>query len=527
VLAEINMELEIYDTTLREGEQAAGASFSIEERIKVCEKLDEIGVDFIELGWPFSSQDIFNSFRECISKVKKSKIAAFGSTSIKKDVENDENLKSIIACGAKYACIVGKSDLEHVEKQLRITPQANLRCIADSIRFLKHNGIEVFYDAEHYFDSFKKDKEYAIQTILSAFDAGVERVILCDTNGGILPDEAEKIIKETYEHLDKKEQKKLGVHFHNDCGLALANTLACLKYIKQVQGTINGIGERVGNLNLSEFLPVYIKKMNNKLDVNLKKLKEVNEDVFRMAGIIIPEMRAFVGDTAFAHKGGIHTDAAAKGVSYEHANPKDFGNKTIILLNTLGGRSCVASVAKEFGYKIDKQNPETKEKIKELFSELGMLEREGYRIGAINAERYLLIEKYFGNLEEFFNMEQWEIKSSFSDGKETSRFHVFAKINGDLNEEVLTVEGGPVDVAYKAMIKLLNKKYPEVNNLKLVDFHVSIAKSRKEESSVRTSIKFWDGEEFETVGVDENILNSAIEALIKGFRYYLNRRKNV
>ncbi|MFH1307282.1 MAG: alpha-isopropylmalate synthase regulatory domain-containing protein [archaeon] len=520
-------ELEIYDTTLREGEQAAGASFSMQDRLKICEILDDFGVDYIELGWPLSSAEILESFKECIEKVEKAKIVAFGSTSISENIQEDKNLNSIVQSGVRYACIVGKTDLEHVEKQLKISPDENLRRIRESIKFLKEKEIEVFYDAEHYFDAFKSDEDYAIKTLIAAIEGGAERIVLCDTKGGSLPDEAKEILKKTQGALiDKELAAKLGVHFHDDCGLALASTLASLPYIKQVQGTINGIGERVGNLNFSEFLPVYIKKMGRMSRVNLVKLKEISEEVFRLAGIDVPEMRAFVGDNAFTHKGGVHTDAESKGVSYEHENPEDFGNKSKILLNTLGGRSCVTQVARELGYNLDKNNPDVKEKITRLFYELRELEKRGYRLGSLKAEQFLLIEKYFGKLNEIFNIRRWEIRSRVEGESEKSIFHMSGSINGEEFEDIHTVEGGPVDAAYKTIIKLLGKRYPQVNRLKLVDFHVSIARSRREESTVRTFITFRDGEEFQTVGVDENILNSAVEALVKGFRYYLNNNKS-
>jgi 2-isopropylmalate synthase len=263
--------------------------------------------------------------------------------------------------------------------------------------------------------------------------------------------------------------------------------------------------------------------MNCQLNINLEQLKKINEEVFKLGGIEVPEFRAFVGDMAFAHKGGVHTDATSKGASYEHENPKDFGNKRIILMNTLGGGSCIEAIAKEFGYELDKKDKEVKEKIKLLFKELKELERQGYKIGAIKAEQFLLIKKYFGELNNFFEIEEWNVKTSFAEGNETSEFEMGYKINGKLEEESLTVDGGPVNAAYKTFVKAFSKDYPKLNELKLVDFHVSIAKSKGEESTVRTMITFKDGEIFETVGVDNNILQSAIEALIKGFRYYLNK----
>jgi len=520
------INLEIYDTTLREGEQSAVANFDLKDRIEICKMLDEFGVDYIELGWPIVSHEILNSFKPCMKVVKNAKVVAFGSTSIRKNLDEDKNLNSIIKSGVKVACIFGKSHLDHVEKQLKISSEENLKRIEKSIKFLIEHDIEVFYDAEHYFDAFKLHQDYAFKTLISAIKAGATRIILCDTNGGILPDEAEKIVKITKEKLEQEKlSPKFGVHFHNDCGLALANTLTTLPYIKQVQGTINGIGERVGNLNFSEFVPVYTKKMNCPLNINLRKLKSINEKVFKLAGIDVPEFRAFAGDMAFAHKGGVHTDATTKGASYEHENPEDFGNKTIILMNTLGGGSCIKAIAKEFGYKLDKKNQEVKEKIELLFKELRQLERKGYKIGAIKAEQFLLIEKYFGKLKNFFEIEEWNIKTNFINGIETSEFDMGYKINGKLEEESVRINGGPVNAAYKTFVKALSKDYPQIKELKLIDFHVSIAKSKGEESTVRTMITFKDGEIFATVGVDNNILQSAIEALVKGFRYYLNKNK--
>tara|TARA_Y100000310_G_C20697689_1_gene826904 strand:- start:72 stop:1652 length:1581 start_codon:yes stop_codon:yes gene_type:complete len=514
--------LEIYDCTLREGEQAEGASFSLNERIELCKRLDKFGIDYIELGWPITSKEMFDSFKIAIEKVKNAKIVAFGSTSIAKDIKEDKNLNSIVECGAKYACIFGKTDLNHVEFQLRISGDENLEKIFNSVKFLKDNNINVFYDAEHYFDGFKENKEYAIKTLISAIKAGALRIILCDTNGGVLPNEAEEIVKETFDLL--KEQGlnfELGIHFHDDSSLALANTLTCLSFVKQVQGTINGIGERLGNLNFSEFLPVYINKMKNKLNIDLKELKELNEKTFRLAGLEIPEKRPFVGDLAFAHKGGVHIDALLKGVSYEHENPEDFGNKRILLLNSLGGRNSVVNLAKEFGYDLDKNDEKTKEKIKKLFEEIKKQENKGYRLGSLKAEQFLLIEKYFGKTDFDLRIEEWEIKSEFIDNRENSNFSVGIKINDEIIENEMSVEGGPIDAAFKTLKKILIDKYAFISNLSLLDFHVSIARQKKEESTVRTRIDFIDNEEFSTVGVDKNVLTSAIQALEKGFKYYI------
>ncbi|MBU3907254.1 MAG: citramalate synthase [Nanoarchaeota archaeon] len=521
------MKLEIYDCTPREGEQAAEASFSLEDRISLFKLLDNFGADYVELGWPLASADISKSFKECMKLEKKSKIIAFGSTSIKENPDEDPNLNSIVESGAEYACIFGKTWLEHIANQLRITPEENLLRIKKSVTFLKDKEIKVFYDAEHFFDGFKDNKYYSLETLKAASDAGAERLVLCDTNGGSFPQEAETIVKQTREFLNLYKIKTgLGVHFHNDRGLALPNTLISLPYIVQVQGTMGGIGERVGNLDFSNFLPVY-QKLGGELNVNLKKLKEVNEEVCRLSGLEMPENKSFVGNLAFAHKGGVHIDAVRKGGGrlYEHANPEDYGNKRIILLNTLGGSSGVISVAEQFGYRLDKKDPEMQRKITELFLELKELESRGYRVGAIPAEQFLLVEKYFGNLENLFEIEKWKVETGRTNGKEESEFYVKMKINGGSYEENLRIGGGPVDAAYKTISMLLSKRYPEMSKLQLTDFHVGIARRMKEESSVRTKISFQGNERFQIVGVDNNIIESALEALTKGFRYHINRTR--
>jgi 2-isopropylmalate synthase len=521
------MDLEIYDCTLREGEQAHGASFSFNNRIELFKKLDEFGVDYVEVGWPIASKEITESIKECLKISKRAKVVAFGSTSIKDNPGEDENLNSIVNSGAKYACIFGKTSIEHIKKQLKLTEEENLNKIKDSVFYLKSNGLTVFYDAEHYFDGFKDNKDYSIKTLVAALKGGAERLILCDTNGGTIPKDAERILKETNEELKKFGFcDNLGVHFHNDSGLALANTISSLPYIVQVQGTINGIGERIGNLNFSEFLPIYIKKLKNQSHINLKKLKNINEAGYKLAGMNVPEIRTFVGDSAFLHKAGVHIDATKKGISYEHENPEDFGNKRVILMNTLGGRSSIIHIAEKFGYELNKNDEKTKEKIQKLFEELREREMRGYKLGTSEAEQFLLIEKYFNSNEPIFEILEWSINSEYINAKEKSRFLVLCKVNGELVEESLEVEGGPVDAAFKTLKKILSIKHPEIDNLRLADFHVSIAISHEEESAVRTKIDFSDGIDFSTIGVDSNILGSSVEALEKGFRYYLMRKKN-
>jgi len=519
------MELELYDCTLREGEQAAGAHFSLEARVNLFKELEDFGFNYVELGWPLSSEDIGKSFELCREVRKKSKIVAFGSTSRSDNVEDDINLKSLLDSKADYSCIFGKTIKEHIEMQLKISPEDNLKRIEKSVEFLLDNSMPVFYDAEHFFDGFKDDESYALSTLLAAHRGGAEKIILCDTKGGVIPVEVQRAVKKVRDFFGEKNiEIDLGVHFHNDSGLALANTLVSLDCVKQIQGTINGTGERVGNLNFSEFIPVCVRKLGQKLDFDISKLKQLHDNSFRYVGLEVPKNVPFVGENAFTHKGGTHIDAINKNASYEHESPEEFGNKRVVLLNTLGGRGVVVAVAKEHGYDLDKNNSDIKSKIKNLFEELRDIERRGYNLGNVSAEQFLLVEKYFGNLKRFFELQDSYFETRIKEDTEESRFTTMFGFVGEEKENLrMHVEGGPIDAAYKALQKAIGEKHKEVYGLRLVDFHVGIARYHGEESSVRTSISFSNGESFETIGVDKNIMQSSLEALEKGFRYYLNK----
>ncbi len=511
-------KLEIYDCTLREGEQAGGVSFSVDDRIEIAKALDEFGVDFIELGWPIDSE-VLEAFLRVEKENLKTGIVAFGSTSRSDDVENDANLNSILNSRAKYACIFGKSWDEHVEKQLRITKEENLERIKKSVAFLKSRGVEVFYDAEHYFDGFKSDAEYAMKTIWAAAEAGATKIILCDTNGGTLPEEMKKILEKTSEEIKRKfPEIILGVHFHNDCGLALSNSLESLDKVSHVHGTINGLGERVGNLDLCEFVPLLMLKKNFDLELNLGKIKELSEKVYRIANLPHKIGQAFVSQRAFTHKGGVHIDATSKGASYSHVNPSDLGMDHSFILTSLGGSACVVGAAKKFGIEISKE--ESKEKISKILRELREKEIAGYDFGNLDAEQEILIQKHLGKFEEFFEVLNWEI---FTDGKK-SRAKVEIEIGGEKFFEETESANGPIDAIYSAINELLGKRYSEIKNLELKDYKVRIAKQNSVGSSVRTRIDFSDGFEFSTVGVSENIIQSGIDALVKGFNYYLNKK---
>ncbi len=508
--------LEIYDSTLREGEQTSGVKFTASERIEIAKHLDELGVDYIEVGWPIH-KEVMDVFRKL--KTKKARLVAFGSTAMHENVEKCKNLIAIAKSNAKYACIFGKTSLEHVKKQLRISEKENLKKIYGSVAFLKKHNIKVFYDAEHYFDAFKQNKSYALSTLLKAAKAGASRLVLCDTNGGSMPHEVLETIKETVLFLKKKKVKTfLGVHFHNDCGLALANALEALPYVKQIQCTVNGIGERVGNTDLCEIVPVLMLKKKITLNINIKKLKKVSDEVYRIANLPRQITQAFVSSRAFMHKGGVHIDATMKGASYEHVNPEDFGMSHELVLTSLGGAACVVAVGKKFEIDIDKERE--RKKINLLLKELSVIEKKGYDIGNIEAEQFLLIGKYFGKRKKFFSLIDWKIKTE----KDNSICFLKGKVNGKIIQIKRNVHGGPVDAAFKAISKMINKKYNTKINIQ--NYRVRIAKAHGAESTIRTRIDFSsDIEKFSAVGVSNNIITSSIEALCKGFHYYLTKKQ--
>jgi 2-isopropylmalate synthase len=520
VLQEFFM-LEIYDCTLREGEQAGGVSFEVRDRIEIAKVLHDFGMDFIELGWPVQ-KEAMDAFLELQKTEIFSKIVAFGSTSISANVREDINLKSIIDSKAKYACIFGKTWAEHVEKQLKISKEENLRKIEESLRFLKEKGIDVFYDAEHYFDGFKDNPDYSLKTLEAAAKGGASRIILCDTNGGVLPEEVSEIIKITKDFFKSKNlHVKLGVHMHNDSGLALTNSLESLKYVEHFQGTINGLGERVGNLDLCEFVPLLMLKKKIALEFKLDKIKPVCDLVYKIANVPRKINQAFVSQRAFSHKGGVHIDATMKGAVYEHVSPGIFGMNHDLILTSLGGSSCVTSAAKKFGFELDKKDLETKEKISRVLNHLNMMEKRGYDSGNIEAEQFMLIETYFGRFQEYFNIEKWKITTD----NERSVCEIKLLIGNFVAELVEEVNGGPIDAAYNCLKKLIMKMYPQVSEIKLEDYRVRIARSDGVKSQVRTRINFSDGFSFSTVGVSSNIIESGLESLQKAFNYYLNVKK--
>ncbi len=513
--------MQIYDTTLRDGTQSKSVNLTVRDKLEFVKILDNFGVDYIELGWPGSNPKDMECFLKAANlKLKNSKIAAFGSTRKKRIAEEDENLKAILKSKASTATIFGKTLIEHVEKQLKTTEEENLKAISESVSFLKKNNLEVFYDAEHFFDGFKDNKKYALECLKKATEA--DCIVLCDTNGGSLPNEIAAIVSEV-KHFFKKNNIKagLGIHCHNDSDCAVSNTLTVANEMQQIQGTINGIGERTGNANLCSILPALMLKMKIKTNINLKKLKEVSDKLNILANIKTQDNMPYVGDNAFAHKGGIHVDALNKGVSYEHLNPELIGNKRHIVLSDLSGSANIAEVAKKFGFKVDKKDP----KVKKMLEEVKELEKQGYDIGDLEAEQFLLAEKYLGDNKDTFKIEDVKILSEVRDGKDYNECVLVGEVDGKTREVVAPVkgkEGGPVDAAYNALKKMISIFHKEIETISLINYKVMIAEDLGAESSVRVYIEFKNHkEEWATIGVNSNILKASLEAIEKGFRYFL------
>src|SRR3989338_3129354 len=512
-------KIRILDTTLRDGTQGTDISLTVRDKVELVKAFDNFGIDYIELGWPWSNKKEVEAFREAGAlKLKQAKIVAFGSTKrIGIDAKDDKNLLAIVESKAAVACIFGKTWIEHIKKQLKTTEEENLKAIEDSIKFLKSRNLEVMYDAEHYFDGFKDNSKYALKTLECAVNAGADSVVLCDTNGGTLVDELGKITEETVKFL-KGKKVEIGIHCHNDSGLAVANTVeAVVKGCTLIHGTINGIGERTGNVDLCQVLPILAIKKNMPLpQLKLKDIKKVSELVNTLTNKKPNNYQPFVGRFAFSHKGGVHVDAMMKGASYEHINPALVGNATHTILSELSGKANVVGVLKEFGILVEKDD----DKAIAMLNKVEEMERKGYDIGQLDAEKFLLKEDFFG--KERFKILSWSSVSEQNNG-ERSECSLVGKVNGKKREALAKVECGPVDAMFHAVIKLLADNYKDVKKVRLLNYKVRIAEDKGAESSVRVYIEFsGDGKEWGTVGVSTNILEASIEALYKGFRYFIS-----
>lgn len=522
-------QVQLYDTTLRDGAQREGISFSVVDKIHIAQKLDSLGIHFIEGGWPGSnSKDVefFDHFRNL--SLKNARITAFGSTRRKNSkVETDSNLSALIDSGAKIVTLVGKNSIAQVRQVLETTPEENLAMISDSISFLREKGLTVFFDAEHFFDGYKVDKVYALRCLKAAIEAGSACLVLCDTNGGALPEEIAAGIKAAC----KLSEVSVAIHAHNDSGLAIANTLAAVKAgANQVQGTINGYGERCGNANLSVVIPNLKLKLGIECvsDEQMAQLTEVSRYVSEAANLIPDPFMPYVGASAFSHKGGFHVSGFSKWKeAYQHVDPLKVGNQSRVTVSELSGKQNIVFKAKELGLDLGSRDQE----VQKLLDQVKTLESLGFQYEQAEASFELLIRRAKADYEPPFKLVDFMVviekrrrMPSPGNGSEDmlSEAMVKVKVGEEINHCV--AEGnGPVNALDAALRKALLQIYPELAQIKLVDYKVRILEeSGGTGSQVRVLIESTDGiNEWHTVGSSANIIEASWLALADSLEYWL------
>lgn len=516
-------KIEIYDTTLRDGSQAEGISFSIEDKLRIAEKLDYLGVSFIEGGWPVSNEKDKEFFKRASEmNWTHAKIAAFGSTRrADKTCEEDNNIQTLIESQAPVITIFGKSWVLHVTEALKVSLEANLEMIRDSVQYLAGQGRQVVYDAEHFFDGYKANSEYALQTLEAARDGGASILVLCDTNGGSMPWEIQDIVSTVRDRL----QHPIGIHTHNDSGLAVANSIAAIREgAVQVQGTFNGYGERCGNVNLCSCIPVIELKLGMQClpEGNLQHLTYVSGFVDEVANVTPDERQPYVGKSAFAHKGGIHVDAILKhDQTYEHIKPGLVGNERRVLISELSGASNVVAKAQKHGLDWQKSTPEARA----VLSDIVRLENEGYSFESAEASFELLLKKATGEYQKLFDLMGFRVIIEKRNPNEDPITEATLKIRVGGEERHTAGEGdGPVHALDNALRKALRYFYPDVENIRLTDFKVRVISAGEGTAAkVRTIIDSQDsqGRQWSTVGVSTNLVEASWQALVDSLEYGL------
>jgi len=512
--------ISIFDTTLRDGTQGEGISLSADDKLKIAKKLDTFGVHYIEGGNPGSNGKDIEFFKRAVNLNLRAKLTAFGSTRRKdSDATQDANLNRIVESGVKAATLVGKSWDFHVHTALQTTLEENLAMIYDSIAFLKRNHLEVIFDAEHFFDGYKNNPEYAVAVLKRAQEAGADWVAMCDTNGGTLPSEVFDIVS----NISNELTATLSIHTHNDCELAVANTLAAVQAgAKQVQGTINGYGERCGNANLCSIIPNLQLKMGYNCipEEQMSQLTNVSRYVSEIANVLMPVNQAYVGNAAFAHKGGIHVSAIMRDSrTYEHIVPESVGNKQRVLVSELAGQSNILSRAQDLGIELDSNNPLTKD----VMGKIKDLEHQGYSFEGADASLELLLRQANGEMTELFTLESFKMTvEKTADRPVVSEAIVKIRID---DESIYTVaEGnGPVNALDNALRKALLQHFPTLKDMHLSDYKVRVMDDQDATSAkVRVLIESTDfNNRWNTVGVSGNIIEASWEALVDSIRYAL------
>ncbi len=513
----------MYDTTLRDGTQGEGVSFSVTDKIRIAESFDQFGIDYIEGGWPGSNPRDMAFFEEAKKlDLKHSKIAAFGSTRrANLSAEEDPQLQTLIDAETPVVTIFGKTWLLHVTEVLRVDPKQNLAMIEDSVRFLKGKGREVIYDAEHFFDGYLNSPEYAMSTLEAAVRGGADCLALCDTNGGKLVSEISEMTKAV---VSKFPDVQVGVHCHNDAGVGVAVSLAGVEVgATHVQGTFNGYGERVGNANLTSIIPNLVLKMGCQLNCgpHLERLRDISMFIADLANLNHDNKAPYTGLSAFTHKGGAHADATKKvSHSYEHVDPTKVGNKQRVLVSDMAGRSSLLMKAQELGFNIDRNSPETKaviEKLKEL-------EFHGYEYESADGSLRLLLDKLTDQHKPHFEFEGYRVIIEKRSPTEptTSEATIKVNVNGEPHYTVAEASG-PVGALDHALRIALGKSYPNLNDLGLKDYKVRILESKKgADAKTRVLIESSDGHGiWGTVGASDNIIEASWQAIRDSVEYKL------
>ncbi|MCF7668587.1 MAG: citramalate synthase [Verrucomicrobia bacterium] len=516
-------QINIYDSTLRDGSQGEGINFSVADKLRLAERMDAFGIHFIEGGWPGSNPKDIEFFDQAKKRTfKTSKIAAFGSTRRKNiDVREDPQVQLLLASETPVITIFGKTWLLHVTEVLKTTPQENINMISETVRFLKDQGKYVVYDAEHAFDGYKDDPEYAIATWKAAAAAGADVIALCDTNGGCITSEITRIIEDAR----KNVSTEIGIHTHNDIELAVANSIAAVEAgATHVQGTLNGFGERTGNCNLTSLIPNLTLKLNKSCipAKSLKKLTELSLYIDEIANLRHDARRPWVGSSAFAHKGGMHVNAVQKiPQSFEHTDPALVGNRRRVLVSDLAGRSNIVMKAQDLGLPVQNDTPE----LKNILNRIKQLEHEGYEFEAAEASLILLIRKCLGTVEPPFIVDAYHV-SMRRDGansicEATIKVHV-----GEKSAHTVAEGDGPVNALDSALRAALINFYPELAEVSLTDYKVRILDTAEgTAAATRVLIESSDGtKEWGTVGVSENIIEASLQALIDSIEYRLIKK---
>lgn len=515
----------LYDTTLRDGTQGEGFQLSMLDKLRIAKRLDEFGVDYIEGGWPGSNPKDIEFFQEAAKlDLKHARLAAFGSTR-RADlaVEEDPQVKLLLDAATPVVTIFGKSWELQVTEVLRTTVEENQAMIRDTCRHLKDHGREVVYDAEHFFDGFKDSAEHALATLAAAAEGGADCLVLCDTNGGTLPSEIMQICQQVKERLP---DTAFGIHTHNDCELGVANAIAAVKAGgKQVQGTINGYGERTGNCNLTSVIPILQLKMGLEVVPHLEGLQTLSHFVDDVSNNPHFTRAPFVGRTAFAHKGGMHVNAVQKlARSYEHIEPAKVGNSQQILVSELSGQSNILIKAEQLGVPLEKGSDEAKS----ILSRVKELENDGYSFEAAGGSLELLILKELGRYEKPFELKEFHTSYRlYRDGHQPVCEATVKIFVGDEAEYIVAEGDGVVNALDRALRKALRRFYPEIDEVSLLDYKVRIVDGHDATAAkTRVLVVSGDGKgSWGTVGVSENIIEASWIAIVDGINLFLQRRR--